>query len=106
MEATHALQPTDALHTMRTQTVLVAGAGVAGRGVISMLCALGARTVVVADDNTQALSHIADGGETELRLLGVAEAVDSLGHLAPQLVITSPGWKPESPLLVLSLIHI
>lgn len=100
MEATHALQPTDALHTMRTQTVLVAGAGVAGRGVISMLCALGARTVVVADDNTQALSHIADGGETELRLLGVAEAVDSLGHLAPQLVITSPGWKPESPLLV------
>ena len=57
MEATHALQPTDALHTMRTQTVLVAGAGVAGRGVISMLCALGARTVVVATHDPFVLEH-------------------------------------------------
>ena len=58
MEPTHALQPADALETMRTQTILVAGAGVAGRGVISMLCALGAKSVVVADDNAQALSLI------------------------------------------------
>ncbi len=99
MEPTHALQPADALETMRTQTILVAGAGVAGRGVISMLCALGAKSVVVADDNAQALSHIADGGETELRLLSVAEAIDTLDVWQPQLVVTSPGWKPESPLL-------
>ncbi|WP_408925958.1 UDP-N-acetylmuramoyl-L-alanine--D-glutamate ligase [Corynebacterium sp. YSMAA1_1_F7] len=99
MEPTHALQPADALETMRTQTILVAGAGVAGRGVISMLCALGATSVVVADDNAQALSHIADGGKTELRLLSVAEAIDTLDVWQPQLVVTSPGWKPESPLL-------
>lgn len=100
MEPTHALQPADALHTMRTETILVAGAGVAGRGVISMLCALGARHVVVADDNAQVLSHIAEDGDTELRLLGVAEATESLDQLAPRMVVTSPGWKPESPLLV------
>ena len=99
MESTPALHPADALETMRTQTVLVAGAGVAGRGVISMLCALGARLVLVADDNAQALGHIADDGETELRLLNVSEAIDSLEDLAPRLVVTSPGWKPESPLL-------
>ncbi|WP_370644017.1 UDP-N-acetylmuramoyl-L-alanine--D-glutamate ligase [Corynebacterium sp. ACRQL] len=99
MESTHALQPADALETMRTQTVLVAGAGVAGRGVISMLCALGARSVLVADDNAQAFGDIADDGDTELRLLSVSEAIETLDDLAPRLVVTSPGWKPESPLL-------
>ena len=32
-------------------------------------------------------------------MLSVAEAIDTLDVWQPQLVVTSPGWKPESPLL-------
>ncbi|OLR94704.1 UDP-N-acetylmuramoyl-L-alanine--D-glutamate ligase [Actinokineospora bangkokensis] len=73
------------------RSVLVAGAGVAGRGVAAALVAEGAR-VVVADGDAERLAALAD--------LGVATA------LAPQepppgteLVVTSPGWRPDSPLL-------
>lgn len=87
------LSPNEAVDIMRTQSVLVAGLGVAGRGVMAMLDALNARNVVVVDD------HAPDADVT------VAEAIARLDGLdgtdtRPAVVITSPGWSPRSELLV------
>jgi UDP-N-acetylmuramoylalanine--D-glutamate ligase len=72
--------------------VLVAGAGVTGKSAVPALLELGAR-VTVADGNAERLA--------ELEGLGA----DLAGGLsAPpadvDLVVTSPGWRPTSPLLV------
>ncbi|AKK09217.1 UDP-N-acetylmuramoyl-L-alanine--D-glutamate ligase [Corynebacterium testudinoris] len=71
--------------------VLVAGAGVSGRGCARLLADAGVDTIV-ADDNAQALSLIDVPGIT------VAEARARLAEFS--LVVTSPGWRPSSPLLV------
>ena len=72
--------------------VLVAGAGVTGKSIVPALVELGAR-VTVTDGNAERLA--------ELEGLG-AELVPGLS--APPsdvvLVVTSPGWRPASPLLV------
>nr|WP_228503202.1 UDP-N-acetylmuramoyl-L-alanine--D-glutamate ligase [Corynebacterium suicordis] len=82
--------------------VLVAGAGVAGRGVLTMLRQMGAANIIVADDHvTQAELAVRDSPEfAKETYLKVAEARELIGgESAPQLVITSPGWRPDSPLL-------
>ena len=73
--------------------VLVAGAGVSGRGCVAMLTRLGVDTTV-ADSNEDALEALAED-------YGVATvSVDSAAQSEFDLVITSPGWRPDSPLLV------
>ncbi len=80
--------PQRAVEVMRHKPVLVAGAGVAGQGVITMLKALHAEQVTVADDN----SGLAD--------VNVEKAIELIKAGAFEMVITSPGWAPSSPLLV------
>ena len=109
-----------ALHGLR---VLVLGAGVSGPGAVRILDALGAEPVV-ADSRPEAIARLRealpDGVACEgvdldraAELLaaargpvgraggaggaGPAGAVDRIGI---DLVVTSPGWRPDSPLLV------
>ncbi len=72
--------------------VLVAGAGVTGKSIVPVLVELGAR-VTVTDGNAERLA--------ELEGLG-AELVPGLTEPPSDvvLVVTSPGWRPTSPLLV------
>ena len=73
--------------------VLVAGAGVSGRGCVAMLARLGVDTTV-ADSNELALQALADD-------YGVATvSAESAAQGDFDLVVTSPGWRPDSPLLV------
>ncbi|AHW64389.1 UDP-N-acetylmuramoylalanine-D-glutamate ligase [Corynebacterium glyciniphilum AJ 3170] len=82
------------VEAMRGGNVLVAGAGVAGAGVARMLgdleCAL-----TIADDNIVAAGTL--GTETGARSVTVAEALAQLGDGCIDLVITSPGWRPDGP---------
>ncbi|WP_236791648.1 UDP-N-acetylmuramoyl-L-alanine--D-glutamate ligase [Amycolatopsis sp. GM8] len=72
--------------------VLVAGAGVTGRSAVPALLELGAR-VTVTDGNVARLAELAGLG---------AELVPGLTEppVGVDLVVTSPGWRPTSPLLV------
>ncbi|MQA60782.1 MAG: UDP-N-acetylmuramoyl-L-alanine--D-glutamate ligase [Actinophytocola sp.] len=77
------------------RAVLVAGAGVTGRSVVTALLAAGAR-VTVTDADAARLAELAGEG-VELRP----------GLTAPpegtELVVTSPGWRPGSPVLAAAL---
>lgn len=75
--------------------VLVAGAGVTGRPVAVALAGMGAR-VTLTDGNAERLAELSD-----LLVLGVA-LVPGLAEppAGTTLVVTSPGWRPSSPLLV------
>ncbi|SNR35625.1 UDP-N-acetylmuramoylalanine--D-glutamate ligase [Haloechinothrix alba] len=71
--------------------VLVAGAGVTGLSVARALVESGA-LVTVTDENEERLASVAGtGAECLPRLASPAEGTD--------LVVTSPGWRPSSPLL-------
>lgn len=77
--------------------VCVAGLGVSGPPVARALLARGARVTVVDgrdDGTTRALSAelTRDGAEVVLGSTPLPEGCD--------LVVTSPGWRPDSPLLV------
>lgn len=78
--------------------VLVAGAGVSGLGAAQLL----ARTELafaVADDNGEKLAQIAEiAGPHYLGGVSTADAERKVGDY--QTVVTSPGWRPDSPLLV------
>ena len=69
--------------------VLVAGAGVTGRSVAAALIGLGAR-VTVTDADADRLAGLP--GDLYPGLTEPPEGTD--------LVVTSPGWRPDSPLLV------
>lgn len=72
--------------------VLVAGAGVTGKAVVPALVELGAR-VTATDGNAERLGELAGLG---------AELVPGLTE-PPEgtvLVVASPGWRPDAPLLV------
>lgn len=71
------------------QRVLVAGAGVTGKSVASALLGMGAR-VSVTDANPDRLTGMP--GELVPALEVPPDGTD--------LVVTSPGWRPDSPLLV------
>ncbi|MEV0250567.1 UDP-N-acetylmuramoyl-L-alanine--D-glutamate ligase [Nocardia sp. NPDC050712] len=83
------------LEFLRGRDVLVAGWGVSGRSLIEPLRDIGAHPVVT-DGGAKALTEAAGLG------LEVAPCVDlenaDLSRFA--LVITSPGWRPDSPVLV------
>ncbi|QUH00890.1 UDP-N-acetylmuramoyl-L-alanine--D-glutamate ligase [Saccharopolyspora erythraea] len=74
--------------------VLVAGAGVSGRSAAEALLAAGASVTVsdASSDRLVALASLqAQGAELVPGLTEPPEGTD--------LVVTSPGWRPESPLL-------
>ena len=78
--------------------VVVAGAGVSGFAAADTLIQRGARVSVV-----DGRSDLGDRGEL-LRILGAElhlgeDATRRLPH-RPDVVVTSPGWRPDQPLLV------
>ncbi|MCX5045983.1 UDP-N-acetylmuramoyl-L-alanine--D-glutamate ligase [Aldersonia sp. NBC_00410] len=84
------------LHGLRDARVLVAGWGISGRAVIDPLRILGAR-IVVTDGRADSLAEAVGLGldsAPEAELL----AAGGLDDIA--LVITSPGFRPEAPLLI------
>ncbi len=75
---------------LRGRPVLVAGAGVSGVAAARALLELGAR-VTVCDTATDRLAALPDGCVPVSGL--AAPPVDTV------LVVTSPGWRPDNPLL-------
>ncbi|MEU9872702.1 UDP-N-acetylmuramoyl-L-alanine--D-glutamate ligase [Actinomadura sp. NPDC048021] len=79
------------------QSVCVAGLGVSGRAAARVLAARGARvTIVDARDGEEQRGHAA-----ELEARGVTVRLGD-GESLPadaDLVVTSPGWRPDTPLL-------
>ncbi|QFZ22581.1 UDP-N-acetylmuramoyl-L-alanine--D-glutamate ligase [Saccharothrix syringae] len=77
--------------------VLVAGAGVTGRSVVEALLAADASSVTVTDssaDRLDALEQLTPGVTVAPGLVGPPAGTD--------LVVTSPGWRPDNPLLAAS----
>lgn len=77
--------------------VLIAGAGVSGIGCAALLADLGV-DISVADDNADSLLKVRAATGDRAGTLSVAAAREHLGEHS--LVVTSPGWRPDSPLLV------
>ncbi|MGX0118257.1 UDP-N-acetylmuramoyl-L-alanine--D-glutamate ligase [Corynebacterium otitidis] len=75
-------------------TVIVAGAGVSGRGMARLLERLGVEHVVADDDLDRAGALAAETGGRAVD----TEAARGLLEGA-SLVATSPGWRPDTPLL-------
>jgi len=79
------------LTALRGRPVLVAGAGVSGLAAAAALVELGA-LVTVADAVAERLAGLPDGADGAL---GLTEPPPGTA-----LVVTSPGWRPDAPLLV------
>ena len=73
--------------------VLVAGGGVTGRSVLAVLAPLGA-TATVCDDDPATLRRHADSG---VPTVSSSTAAAQIADYA--LVVTSPGFRPETPVL-------
>lgn len=84
------------LGRLRDAAVLVTGAGISGRAVIAPLHDLGAR-VTVTDTNADALARCAELGATTVLLDDLV--ADPRGLAGYELVITSPGFRPDAPVL-------
>ncbi|MGW0175797.1 UDP-N-acetylmuramoyl-L-alanine--D-glutamate ligase [Rhodococcus sp. NPDC003322] len=82
------------LARLRGARVLVTGAGISGRALIAPLRDLGAE-VTLTDGNAEALATAAaEHGVATATPDEAAAAVVDFAH-----VITSPGWRPDSPVL-------
>ncbi|HEX4252928.1 MAG TPA: UDP-N-acetylmuramoyl-L-alanine--D-glutamate ligase [Pseudonocardia sp.] len=79
------------LSALRGRPVLVAGAGVSGLSAAAALVELGAE-VTVADGVAERLAELPAGARGAL---GLTEPPPGTA-----LVVTSPGWRPDAPLLV------
>jgi UDP-N-acetylmuramoylalanine--D-glutamate ligase len=74
------------------RAVLVAGLGVSGAAAARVLLARGARVLLTDAASPACVTELADAGATWLGPLDAApEGTD--------LVVTSPGWRPDAPLL-------
>ncbi|MFQ6393867.1 UDP-N-acetylmuramoyl-L-alanine--D-glutamate ligase [Nocardia sp. KC 131] len=82
------------LEFLRGRDVLVAGWGVSGRSLIEPLRDIGARPVVT-DNGASALSEAAGLGLD----IATCTELESTDWSRFALVITSPGWRPDSPVL-------
>ena len=95
-----ATAPSATTRGLAGQHVVVTGAGVSGRGCVRTLVALGAAVTVVdanEENLARALSECPDAkGMTSDAALGNVRD----GTLRPDFVVTSPGWRPDSPVLV------
>ncbi|PTM87402.1 UDP-N-acetylmuramoyl-L-alanine--D-glutamate ligase [Dietzia psychralcaliphila] len=83
--------------------VLVLGAGVSGPGAVRILHALGAEPVV-ADSRPDAVDLLREALRDGVSCTGISldRAAELLGGTdagGVDLVVTSPGWRPNSPLL-------
>lgn len=74
--------------------IIVAGAGVSGLGSLALLRAL-ERDITVSDDNPAARSAVEAAGA---RCLSTAEVCEDIDEYS--CVVTSPGWRPDTPLLI------
>lgn len=98
-----AAEPRDPLGSPRElagRRVLIAGGRVSGRAVIPALVDLGAR-VTVADSDPATLAACADLGVEIVEMDAVATDRDAVAQYT--LVVTSPGFRPDSPLLTTAL---
>ncbi|CAM2971074.1 UDP-N-acetylmuramoyl-L-alanine--D-glutamate ligase [Prescottella defluvii] len=84
------------LDRLRGGNVLVAGAGISGRAVIAPLHDLGAR-VTVTDTNADALARCGELGAATVPLDDLVADPQRVAEFA--LVITSPGFRPDAPVL-------
>ena len=84
--------------------VVVTGIGVSGFAAADTLIELGARVVVVDGATTETAQAKAD----TLRIVGAADVLlgedavrtlPKIDGLKPDLVVTSPGWRPDQALL-------
>ncbi|WP_245607015.1 UDP-N-acetylmuramoyl-L-alanine--D-glutamate ligase [Pseudonocardia spinosispora] len=78
------------LTDLRGRPVLVAGAGVSGLAVAEALVELGA-LVTVTDGRADRLTELPQGARAEVGL--------DVPPPGTELVVTSPGWRPDAPLL-------
>lgn len=84
------------LDRLRGARVLVAGGGMSGRATLGPLADLGA-VVTVADRDPQALARCRELGADTVDLDDLVADASSLHAYA--LVVTSPGFSPDAPLL-------
>ncbi|MCQ4620773.1 UDP-N-acetylmuramoyl-L-alanine--D-glutamate ligase [Corynebacterium sp. CCUG 71335] len=89
------MQAGDPFTPMLSGGVLVAGAGVSGLGTAKLLRAAGVDFAVADDDATK---RAAVQEKTGCATMDTAEAAQRATEFP--LVVTSPGWRPDSPLLV------
>lgn len=76
--------------------ILVTGAGITGRAVVAALASFDV-SVRVCDDDAAARQELADRG-----VATVATSVAAAGAGDYDLVITSPGFPPTAPVLVIT----
>ena len=74
------------------RTVLVAGLGVSGAAAARVLLAAGARVLLTDAAEPPVVAELTDAGAT---WLGALDTVPE----GTELVVTSPGWRPDAPLL-------
>ena len=74
------------------RTVLVAGLGVSGTAAAKVLLGTGARVLLVDGARPPAVDTLTDAGA---EWLGATDTVPD----GVDLVVTSPGWRPDAPLL-------
>lgn len=81
--------------------VLVLGAGVSGPGAVRILAALGAEPLV-ADSRPEALDRLREALPAGVVCVGadLDRAAELVSRREVDLVVTSPGWRPDAPLLV------
>ena len=75
--------------------VIVAGAGVSGIGITKLLTSQGIE-VILADDNPAGRERAT--AATGVTAVTTAQAREHFARI--RTVVTSPGWRPDSPLLV------
>ncbi|WP_448623854.1 UDP-N-acetylmuramoyl-L-alanine--D-glutamate ligase [Geodermatophilus sp. URMC 64] len=75
------------------RTVLVAGLGVSGAAAARVLLARGARVLLADAARPSAVDPLLEGGAEWLGALAETPS-------GTDLVVTSPGWRPDAPLLV------
>ncbi|NLT57064.1 MAG: UDP-N-acetylmuramoyl-L-alanine--D-glutamate ligase [Actinomycetales bacterium] len=83
--------------------VVVAGFGVSGYAAVDALLQRGARVVVVDEGTGPVLTERAQvlgalGADVRLGA-GTTSALPDVAGSPPDLVVTSPGWRPDQPLL-------
>ncbi len=86
----------DELTRLRNGHVLVTGAGVSGTGIARLLVDLGC-SVVLVDDDLQARTTAC--AATGARPASTDDARIFIDSEAVSTVVTSPGWRPDAPLL-------
>lgn len=81
------------------QEILVAGLGVTGVSTAKALAQLGKNILVYEENSSAAMQSKAD----ELRLIANIDVTFTQPENLPKLIITSPGWKPNHPVLIHAL---